>query len=129
VDPSLSTAAIRVPHPPTGPPAYRCPKCGSARTCLSRRRSFKDWLLLGLFMDAYRCTQCLRRFFRFRSRRVSRFVTVSLFLVPVIVLTLWFLELRSLQRVRALSAPEPVKQDQPKTGSLSPSAEDLLKTR
>jgi hypothetical protein len=71
--------------------------------------------LLFLFLNPHRCTQCLRRFFRFRSRLAQRAVTVALCLIPVIVLVAWFIELRSLQKVRALSTPE-----QPKSDALKP---------
>jgi hypothetical protein len=36
---------------------------------------------------------------------------VTLFLIPVIVLAAWFIELRSLQKIRALSTPEQSKPD------------------
>jgi hypothetical protein len=36
---------------------------------------------------------------------------VTLFLIPVIVLAAWFIELRSLQKVRALSTTEQSKPD------------------
>jgi hypothetical protein len=40
---------------------------------------------------------------------MQRALTVALCLIPVIVLAAWFMELRSLQRVRALSTGEPSK--------------------
>jgi hypothetical protein len=53
----------------------------------------------------------MRRFFRFRSRWAGRAITVTLFLIPVIILAAWFFELRSLQKVRALSAPDQNKSE------------------
>ena len=106
----MSPVAVRVQISPK-PGLHRCPKCGSSQTCPSRRRSLKDWLLFVLFLNPQRCTQCLRRFFRFRSHRAQRAVMVTLFLIPVIVLAAWFIELRSLQKVRALSTTEQSKPD------------------
>jgi hypothetical protein len=34
---------------------------------------------------------------------------VALFLTPVLVLAIWFVELSALQRARVVTAPEPVK--------------------
>jgi hypothetical protein len=75
----------------------------------------KDWILFGLVLDPYRCAQCLRRFFRFRYRWVARAATVVAFLLPVLLLTAWFLELRALQKVRAVST-----QEQPKPQTVTP---------
>jgi len=61
------------------------------------------------FLNPYRCAQCLRRFFRFRSRWASRAVMATLCLSPLIILAAWFLELHSLQKVRALTAPDQTK--------------------
>ena len=69
----------------------------------------KDWILFGLLLKPYRCNQCLKRFFRFRSRRVQRAVTVTVCLIPVIVLAAWFIGLRNLQKTRAASNVEQSK--------------------
>ena len=72
--------------------------------------------MLGVFLHPHRCTQCLRRFFRFRSHRAQRAVTATLCLIPVIILAAWFIELRALQRVRAISMPDQSKTEpQPAT--------------
>jgi hypothetical protein len=34
---------------------------------------------------------------------------IALFLTPLLVLAVWFVELNALQRARVLTAPEPVK--------------------
>ena len=70
-----------------------------------------DWVLFILLLTPYRCTQCLRRFYRFRSNGVRRIVTVTLCLIPVIVLIAWFLELNALNKGRSATAPEPAKAD------------------
>lgn len=116
--PSLSPAAARVHNHENTGDTRRCPKCGSAQICPSRLRSLKDWLLFVLFLNPYRCAQCLRRFFRFRSRWARRAVTVTLCLIPVIILAAWFLELRSLQKVRALSAPDQTKSEPGQTKTI-----------
>jgi hypothetical protein len=68
-----------------------------------------DWVLFSLFLNPHRCSQCLKRFFRFRSRRAQRVVAVTVCLLPVLILAAWFLELHQLQKVRAVSTPEQSK--------------------
>jgi hypothetical protein len=87
---------------------HRCPQCGSARIRPSRPHAV-DPLLYALRLNPFRCTQCLRRFYRFRNSGSRRAVLVALFLAPLLVLAVWFAELYALQRTRALAAPEPVK--------------------
>jgi hypothetical protein len=85
---------------------------------------------LALLLKPYRCGQCLRRFFRFRKRWARRTVGVTLCLLPLIILAVWFLELRALQNVRALSVPEQTKSDQSRAITLSPkTVEQLLDKR
>jgi hypothetical protein len=57
-------------------------------------------------------------------------VSLTLCLLPLFILTLWFLELRELQKVRALSVPEQNKSDPSKTDTLSPkTVQQLLDKR
>jgi len=87
-------------------------------------------MLFVLLLNPYRCTQCLRRFFQFRSRWARRAVTVTLCLIPLVILVVWFLGLSSLQRVRALSAPERPAPEQPKPTTLSPKTiEEIISGR
>lgn len=82
-------------------------------------------MLFGLLLNPYRCNQCLRRFFRFRSRWAQRAVTATLCLIPVIVLAAWFMELRALEKVRAGSTS-----DQSKPETLKPvNVQQLLEKR
>jgi cell division septal protein FtsQ len=89
-----------------------------------------DWVLLTLLLNPYRCGQCLRRFFRFRNRWARRMVSLTLCLLPLVILAVWFLELRALQKVRALSVSEQNNSDQSKADTLSPrTVQQLLDKR
>jgi hypothetical protein len=74
--------------------------------------------LLVFLLNPYRCAQCLRRFFRFRSPWARRVVTVTLFFTPLLILAAWFVELRSLQKVRALSTPDQTKSEPGQTKTI-----------
>jgi hypothetical protein len=76
---------------------------------MSRKKSLKDWVLFGLLLNPFRCNQCMRRFFRFRSRWAQRSMTMTLFLLPIVVLAAWFIGLRTLEKVRAVPPVEPSK--------------------
>ncbi len=105
--------------------ALCCPKCGSSWIQASRRRFPTDWVLIALQLNPYRCTQCMRRFYRFGSRWARRVVIATLCLIPLIVLAVWFFELYSLDKFRSLTepAPEPSKSS---GGLARPSVEEIL---
>ena len=86
---------------------HRCPQGGSSHIRPARPRAI-DPVFYAL-LNPFRCTQCLRRFYRSRNSWSRRAVMIALFLTPLLVLAIWFVELKALQRARVLSAPEPVK--------------------
>ena len=122
----MGPALAPVPSLKSSAENRRCPKCGSSQVTHSRRRHVGDWLMFPLALDPYRCTQCLRRFFRFRSPTARRALTITLCLLPVAILTVWFLELYSLDRFQYRAAPEQPKA--PETLA-RPTVDDILKKR
>lgn len=105
-----------VAHYPQKASTRQCPKCGSMQICASRRHNLLDWFLGALLVNPYRCMQCMRRFFRFRSAFARRAIATGLCLLPVAVLAAWFVGLYRLHQARAAA---PVEQPA-KRGTLSP---------